>query len=491
MPTSSKYPIVAGAKGLADWFIPASLLHQRSSRGLARVFVFTHVVSAFAALAVLIYLSSVKQTNDFGLYFIALMTVIFFALPFVLKRTGNMSLVALTSFQSLAITSFVGTFEYGGFASPFLPWVLVSLMTGLFYQSQRIGLVMALFLVDVVVFLGFLVWRVQPMLLLDTDLTLLSWVSIGAAMSYMAYMALYYARLIASRAELEMEAERYRAISVELEQARAAAFALNHTRSLFFSKMSHELRTPLNAVIGYSEILIEDFEDAPVENAQYVADLGRINSTGRHLLSLVADVLDVQTMENRESTLELSTVTLGQLCDDVVASAKPLIEEKGNRLVIDCIQRDDEVTTDSKKLRQMLINLLSNAAKFTQHGTITLELWIERNAPDDRLHAAVFDTGIGIAREALPKLFETYVQADKTIHGRFGGTGIGLALTRKFAGLLGGTVLAESQLGKGSSFTIDIPAIAKSSDSQPSASSSPDQAPAPIAALKLAEAGTR
>ena len=124
----------------------------------------------------------------------------------------------------------------------------------------------------------------------------------------------------------------------------------------------------------------------------------------------------------------------------------------------------DHLRTDVKKLRQMLINLLSNAAKFTAGGTVTLELWLERGMADDRLHAAVRDTGIGIAPEVLPQLFETYMQADPTIQGRFGGTGLGLALTRKFAVLLGGQITATSRPGEGSCFTIDIPAELKASD---------------------------
>jgi signal transduction histidine kinase len=119
---------------------------------------------------------------------------------------------------------------------------------------------------------------------------------------------------------------------------------------------------------------------------------------------------------------------------------------------------EDALSTDQKKLRQMLINLLSNAGKFTSNGTVTLELWIERDRADDRLHAAVRDTGIGIAPEVLPQLFETYMQADATIYGRFGGTGLGLALTRKFSVLLGGSISVTSRLGEGAYFTIDIPA---------------------------------
>ena len=453
-------------KGLADRCIPAELLHAPSSRGLARVFVITHLVGAIACLAVLIYLGALFPATNLGLYFIAATAVVFAALPLALKRSGNMALVTLASFQSLTVLSLVGTYEYGGFASPFLPWLVVSLMSGLFYQSRRMGIVLALFLVNVAIFFALLIVRAPPALLPEADLTLLSWVSIAVAMTYMAYMALYYARVIASRTELELEAERYRAMSVELEHARAAAVSLNRSRSLFFSKMSHELRTPLNAIIGYSEILLEDIEDTPLKNEQHMVDLGRINSTGRHLLSLVADVLDVDTVENGDSSMEISTFTIGQLCDDVVAAAKPLIDEHANKLVIDCTQRDDRITTDAKKLRQMLINLMSNSAKFTKHGTVTLELWIERVASDDRLHAAVLDTGIGIAADVLPTLFQNYVQADNTIQGRFGGTGIGLALTRKFAGLLGGTVTVESQPGKGSCFTVDIPAIAKVADAE-------------------------
>jgi signal transduction histidine kinase len=449
---------------LTDAAIPVSLRHVRSSRALARVFVVTHMFGGVVALALLGYLSRFTPLTSVGVIFLALMTVAFFALPIVLKLTGNMSAVTLTSFQSLAITSLVGTFAYGGFASPFLPWMLVSLMTGLFYQPRRTGLVVGLFLVDVAVFLGFLIFSPHLHVPEGIDLPMLGWISIAMAMSYMAYMALYYARLIASRSELQVEAERYQAMSGELEQARAAAENLSRQRSQFFSKMSHELRTPLNAIIGYSEILVEDFEDMPGENKQTLADLRRINATGRHLLSLVADVLDADAVEKGDTEIELETITLGQLLDDVVAASAPLLAERGNKLVLDCPLRDDEIITDPTKLRQMLINLMSNAAKFTDNGTVTLELWRERSASDDRLHAAVLDTGIGISADALPKLFETYVQADQTIQGRFGGTGIGLALTRKFAGMLGGTVSVESQLGRGSCFRLDLPAVAHAAD---------------------------
>jgi signal transduction histidine kinase len=443
---------------VANWFIPAALLHSRTHRGLAQMFVMTHLLGAIGGVLLLAHLAPVMRAVDPSLWALLLLVAIFASLPFVLRQTGNMSLVTMTSFQVLVMLSLIGTYDFGGFASPFLPWLLVSLMSGLFYQSRRTGLVLGLFIADVAVFMGILVLREQPNLVPAGDLKVLGWVSIAVAMTYMALMAIYYARIISSRADLELEAERYRTASVELEQARAVAERVNRNRSLFFSKMSHELRTPLNAIIGYSEILLEDCEDAGSANPQRLADLGRINSTGKHLLSLVSDVLDADSFDGDRVSVEVRRFSLGELCDDVVATAQPLIEQGGNRLVVDCPLRQDEVATDDKKLRQMLLNLLSNAGKFTSGGTVTLELWIERGLADDRLHAAVRDTGIGIAPEVLPQLFETYMQADATIYGRFGGTGLGLALTRKFSVLLGGSISVASRLGEGACFTIDIPA---------------------------------
>ena len=274
----------------------------------------------------------------------------------------------------------------------------------------------------------------------------------------MAFMALFYARIIGSRYELEAEAERYRAALVDLQHAKIVSERVSRNRSQFFSKMSHELRTPLNAIIGYSEILLEDCQDGPAAAQHYAPDLERINATGRHLLSLVAGVLDVDNLERETARVEVSEFTLGRLVEAVVATAAPLIDKNGSRLEVVAPTPGDLVQSDEKKLRQMLINLLSNAGKFTKGGTVTFELWVERTGADDRLHAVVSDTGIGIAADALPKLFDAYMQADETIQSRFGGTGIGLALTRKFAALLGGEIKATSRLGAGSRFEIDIPA---------------------------------
>ena len=150
---------------LVNWFIPASLLHSQTNRGLARVFVQTHLLGAVAGALMLAHLSSVERAPEPGIYALGALVVVFLALPFVLRRTGNMSIVSLISFQVLGIVALIGTFQYGGFGSPFLPWLLVSLLSGLFYQSRRTGLVIGLFVADVAVFFAILAWHQQPALL--------------------------------------------------------------------------------------------------------------------------------------------------------------------------------------------------------------------------------------------------------------------------------------------------------------------------------------
>jgi len=255
-----------------------------------------------------------------------------------------------------------------------------------------------------------------------------------------------------------MEIERQRGTSIELEKARAIAEETSQARARFFAKMSHELRTPLNAIIGYSDILLEDCEDGGPEHRQRAGDVSRINAAGRHLLSLVADVLDANRIEKDMMKVEITEFRFGQLCDEVVATALPMVEKNGNAFTFVCQSRDHMLRTDATKLRQILLNLLSNAGKFTEGGSVKLEMFIEFHAHDEDLHAVVSDTGIGIEAETLPRLFNDFVQADAATFTRYGGTGIGLALSRKLAILLGGDIKATSRPGQGSRFAVSAPA---------------------------------
>lgn len=441
---------------LVNWFVPQGI-RGRTNIEMARIFVFTHLFGPVIAQPMAIYLYIVSPEINYQLEVMVAGIYSFLALPFVLKYSGSMTISSLLSFVGLAAVSLFGTYHYGGFSSPFLPWLIVSLLLGFFYLSKNTKLVIGLFASIVGVFLTFLLKNGLPNTVPVEDLRILSWLSIVAATVYMSWMALYYARIIALRSELEHEADRFRSTMEELEKARAVSEEVSHHRSLFFSKMSHELRTPLNVIIGYSEILLDDANDAGGEE-QTIKDLVRINTAGKHLLSLVSEVLDSDKIVNDVNAVDVSEFSLGELIDEVVASALPLVVKNANKFDIECPQRDARLHTDKTKLRQMMINLLSNAGKFTRNGTVTMKLSIERNLADDRLHATVSDTGIGIAADVLPKLFQSYIQADASISKRFGGTGIGLAITRKFAILLGGEITVTSRPGEGTQFTIDIPA---------------------------------
>ncbi len=441
---------------LVNWFVPAGI-RGRTNVEMARIFVFTHLFGPVIAQPMAIYLYFVSPEINFQLQVMVAGIYSFLTLPFVLKYTGSMKIASLLSFVGLAAVSLFGTYHYGGFSSPFLPWLIVSLLLGFFYLSKNTKLVMGLFTAIVGVFLTFLLRNGLPSTVPVEDLRILSWLSIVAATVYMSWMALYYARIIALRSELQHEAERFRATMEELEKARAVSEEVSRHRSLFFAKMSHELRTPLNVIIGYSDIMLDDAKHDG-GNTQTVSDLERINKAGKHLLSLVSEVLDTDKIVNDVNAVDVSTFTLGDLIDEVVASALPLVVKNGNKFDIDCNQRQASLHSDRTKLRQMLINLLSNAGKFTKNGTVSMKLSVDNGIAGDRFHVEVSDTGIGIAADALPKLFQSYIQADSTISSRFGGTGIGLAITRKFAVLLGGEITVTSKPEKGSQFVIDLPA---------------------------------
>ncbi len=238
-----------------------------------------------------------------------------------------------------------------------------------------------------------------------------------------------------------------------LAAARDSAEEANRAKSQFIANMSHELRTPLSAVIGYSEMLEEEVEDAG--QTHLLGDIGKIKGSARHLLSLINDVLDLSKIEANRMTVYAETFDATTLAHDVAATVAALMRQKNNELVIDLAPDLGEMRSDQTKLRQCLFNLLSNAAKFTENGTITLSA----RRDGGNLTFRVADSGIGMTEEQLAKLFQRFTQADASTTRKFGGTGLGLAITRALCRLLGGDVAVESEAGRGSTFTLTIPAI--------------------------------
>ncbi len=243
----------------------------------------------------------------------------------------------------------------------------------------------------------------------------------------------------------------------ELLKARRDAEDANSAKSQFLANMSHELRTPLNAILGYSEMLQELAED--VDQLDFVPDLQKIHSAGRHLLTLINDVLDLSKIEAGKMELVVERFDVDNLVDEVATTIRPLINKNANQLEVNCADNVGTMNSDLTRIRQILLNLLSNASKFTEHGTIKLGVHRDGGAKTgaEDVVFSVTDSGIGMTEEQMAKLFEAFSQAEASTSRRYGGTGLGLAISRRFCQMMGGDISVESKPGSGSTFTVRLP----------------------------------
>ena len=259
---------------------------------------------------------------------------------------------------------------------------------------------------------------------------------------------------VVNRDELGALADNVNRMCEELGRLYEQLDSFSRNKSQFLASMSHELRTPLNAIIGLTEMMTANATRFGTEKAQ--EPLRRVHRAGTHLLGLINQVLDLSKIEAGKLELNPESVMLAPLVDEVIGTARQLAEQNQNRLVVECQNNLAPITVDAMRLRQILLNLLSNACKFTKQGEVALRV---RKVVDgcDWIELAVSDTGIGMTPEQLSKLFEEFSQAEASTAQRYGGTGLGLAITRKLARMMGGDVTVTSEPGKGSAFTVRLP----------------------------------
>jgi signal transduction histidine kinase/ActR/RegA family two-component response regulator len=440
---------------LLDWFIPESVAQESATKQRARMFLISHLFGPFLGNVITVYLYLLDTTPDYALWVLGGSISIFWLFPFALRLTGWVTFLALLSVQNLIFAILWGCYNYGGVSSPFLPWLLTVPLLAFFYLGpapRPRWMVLGIIALNLGVF--YFIYSQGHSFPQHIPLSRLSGIGIISTLSaavYVSIMALYYANIVASQSELEREVQRHLSTARQLREARVEAERASKAKSEFLAKMSHELRTPLNAVIGYSEMLLENAEASGREDQS--GDLRKIHGAGKHLLTLVTDVLDLSKLDAGKMEVYPERFSLAGLIDDVVAHCRDAVAQNKNLLVVDCPDNLGEVELDAAKLRQSLMNLVNNAGKFTRQGTVTIAARIA----EGMVTVAVRDTGVGIRADNLAHLFQNFGEAQGATSSKYGGTGLGLALSQKLCRLMDGDISVESQAGKGSCFTIRLP----------------------------------
>ena len=478
-----------------DWFIggeasPGSNEHRR-----LRMFLISHLCGPVLGHPITAFLCLNDPHPWPHVYVLGASITLFWAFPFLVKfAPRHYTALALLSVQNLIFAILWGSYHYGGASSPFLMWLLVVPLLAFFYLGSNSTTRLVVFIQIAAglgaFYLAYLWDQSFPVHIPIENMVGIGIISAMSASMYVLMMASYYAQIVDSQSELLREIERHQATLEKLTLAKEEAERANGAKSEFLAKMSHELRTPLNAVIGYSEILLEDAElDG---RGEQIGDLQKISAAGKHLLSMVNDILDISKIEAGKMDLFLDDFDLDKLINEVEITSRPLAAKNTNAFVID---RGAEplglVRLDATKVRQAVLNLISNAAKFTHNGEITLRLRRNKRRFGDLIEIAVTDTGMGISKEAQKALFNKFTQANARIASKYGGTGLGLSLSQNLCRLMGGEITVASRLGEGSCFTITLPAVAEARDGEEAATPTPVDDEDELVALAQGEVDAR
>jgi signal transduction histidine kinase len=444
--------LAARVNSAVDWFIPDKLKSSTDLLQGVRMFLFSHLFGPFLGHTISLYMLYIQGGADLSWWIFFLAITAFWPFPFVLRVTGWYVPLALLSIQNLMFCVFWGCYQYGGVSSPILPWLVTVPLLAFFYLPERKTriIVSLLIVANLSVFYAiYCAVGFRPTVPLD-GLVVLGLISTLCASVYISMMALYYANIVSSQAELEQEVERHKATARQLREATLQVERAMLAKSEFLAKMSHELRNPLNSIIGYSEILIEGLD--PTKDQKY-RDLTSIRSAGHRLLELINDLLDLSKLEAGKMELHSDRINFKNLFDELATKWGPVVAETGNKFKVGPAPAM-EIMCDAPKLRRVIENLLSNAAKFTKDGRIVLTATMDA----DMLTVAVEDSGTGIAESEIEGLFETFGNSDQETASNYGDdVRLGLPLAHRYCRLMGGELSVKSRLGIGSRFTLRIP----------------------------------
>ncbi|MEX0344247.1 MAG: ATP-binding protein [Rhizobiaceae bacterium] len=446
---------------LINWFMPDTYKGDLHREKRVRMFLISHLFGPLLGHPITVFLYLNDPAPWPHVHILGASITAFWLFPIALKMFGRQyKLLAFGSVMNLIFAILWGSYNYGGVSSPFLVWFIVAPLLAFFYLGSSLQARIVIFS-QIAVGLGaftavYLADGTFPVHIPVNEMVGVGIISIFCAASYVFLMASYYSSVVDSQSELLKEIERHEVTTSKMMAAKEDAERANGAKSEFLAKMSHELRTPLNAVLGYSEILLEDAEIDG--RGSEIADLQKISAAGKHLLAMVNDILDISKIEAGKMELNLEDVDFDRLLDEVESTARPLAAKNTNEFIY---KREESIGTfqaDATKLRQAVFNLLSNSAKFTQNGKITLEAKREDRDGEQWISISITDTGVGISQDQQDSLFSNFSQANPAIAAKFGGTGLGLSLSQNLCHLMGGEISVESELGHGACFTIALPA---------------------------------
>ncbi len=435
-----------------DWFVPAELKQAPGMLQAVRMFLFSHLFGPVLGHTITLSMLFLRGGADASWWVLFGAITAFWPFAFVLRLTGWYVPLSLLSIQNLMFCIFWGCYQYGGISSPIMPWLVTVPLLGFFYlpgRSTRIAVAL-LIVANLALFYGlYSVFGFPATVALD-GLAILGLISTFSASAYVSMMALYFASIVYSQGELELEIRHHQTTERQLRDAAARARRALAAKSDFLAKMSHELKNPLNAVIGYSEILIEDSDETNVQKRQ---DLDSIRSAGHRLLGLIDNLLELSRLEAGKAELRAEEFDLAEFVERMVSLSRPQVAASGNELIVQALPAG-RMTCDAQKLERVVEGLLSNAAKFTHNGRITVSASMQHST----CTVSIEDTGLGIGEDRMENLFETMGTSDQETSSKYDDeVRLGLPLAYRYCRLMGGDLSVQSQLGRGSTVTVSLP----------------------------------